>query len=65
MSSMTLFVSKICEGVAHILFEIFSKNFFGEVLDQYQLLNGRNFKYLQKNGVLKFLERVFHPEEIE
>ena len=65
MSSTTLFVSKLRKGVAPILFEIFSKKFFGEVLDQYQLPNGRNFKYLQKNGVLKFLEWVHHPEEIE
>ena len=32
MSSTTLFVSKLSEGVALILFEIFSKKNFGEVL---------------------------------
>ena len=65
MSATSLFASKLCEGLAPILFEILSKKFFGEVLDPYQLSNGRNFKYLQKNGVLKFLEQVTHPEEIE
>ena len=65
MSATPLFVSKLRKGLAAILFEIFSKNFFGEVLDPYQLPNGRNFKYFQKNGVLKFLERVQYPEEIK
>ncbi len=65
MSATPLFVSKLCEGLAPILFEILSKKFLGEVLDPYQLPNYRNFKYLQKNDVLKFLERVHHPEEIE
>ena len=31
----------------------FEKN-FGEVLDLYQLPIGRNFEYLEKNGVLQF-----------
>ena len=65
MSATPLFVSKLHKGLAAILFKIFPKKIFGEVLDPYQLPNGRNFKYLQKNGVLKFFERVQYPEEIE
>ena len=37
------------------------KNFFGEVLDPFELPTGRNLKYLQKNGVLEFLEQVICP----
>ena len=47
--------------LATIFVEIFSKKNFGEVLDLYQLTHGRNFEYLEKNGVLKFLEQVFYP----
>ena len=65
MFATPLFVSKLREGLAPTLFEIFSKKIFGEVLNPYQLPNGRNFKYLQTNGVLKFFERVQYPEEIE
>ena len=39
----------------------FQKIFFGEVLDLYQLPHERNFEYLEKNGVLKFLEQAFRP----
>ena len=53
-SATPLFVFKLWERLAPIRFEILQKKFFGEVLDQYQLPNDRNFKYLQKNGVLKF-----------
>ena len=49
MSATPLFVSKLRKGIAPILFEIFSKKkIFGEVLDPYQLPNGRNFKNLEK-----------------
>ena len=44
-----------------IFVEMFSKKNFGEVLDLYQLPHGKKFEYLAKNGVLKVLERVFHP----
>ena len=33
----------------------------GEVLDPFELPHGRIFWYLEKNGVLKFFERVFRP----
>ena len=39
----------------------FQKKNFGEVLDLYQLPHERNFEYLEKNGIMKFLERVFRP----
>ena len=65
MPATPRYVSKLCKGKAPIPFEIFPKKIFGEVLDPYQLPNGRNFKYLQKNGILKFFEQVQYPEEIE
>ena len=52
---------KLPTPLATIFVEIFKKIFSGEVLDLYQLPHGRNFEYLEKNGVLKFLERVFRP----
>jgi hypothetical protein len=45
-----------------IFFELHLQKKFGEVLDPYQLLIGRKFKYLLKNGILKFLERGINPE---
>ena len=39
----------------------FEKN-FGEVLDLYQLPIERNFEYLEKNGVLQFLDRLEGPD---
>ena len=54
-------VPKLPTPLATIFVEIFSKKIFGEVLEQYQPPHWRNFEYLEKNGVLKFLERVFRP----
>ena len=42
-------------GLAALVFEIFSKEFFGEVPDPFELPTGRNLKYLQINGLLKIL----------
>ena len=33
----------------------------GVVLDLIELLPGRNLRYLEKNGVLKFFERLHRP----
>ena len=52
---------KLPTPLTTIFVEIFTKKCFGEVLDLYQLPHGRNFEYLEKNGILKFLERVFCP----
>ena len=41
----------------HLLEFFFEKN-FGEVLDLYQLAIGRNFEYLEKNGVFKFFKSL-------
>ena len=41
----------------------FEKN-FGVVLDLFELPHERTFWYLEKNGVLKFLEQVRHPEPV-
>ena len=54
-------VQKLPTPLATIFVEILKKIFFGEVLDLYQLPHERNFEYLEKNGVLKFLERAFRP----
>ena len=37
--------------------------FFGEVLDLYQLPIERNFEYLEKNGVLQFLDQLAGPDD--
>ena len=41
----------------HLLEFFFEKN-FGEVLDLYQLVIGRNFEYLEQNGVFKFFKSL-------
>ena len=61
MSAAPPRVPKLPTPLATIFVEILEKNFFGEVLDLYQLPHGRNFEYLEKNSVLKFLKRVFRP----
>ena len=43
------------------LLRYLKKKKVGEVLDPFEYPHGRNFKYLQKNGVLKFFERVLRP----
>ena len=40
------------------------ENFFSEVLDPFELPHRRNFRYLEKNGVMIFFERVFCPEPV-
>ena len=50
--------------LATVFVEIFKKEKTGEVLDIYKSPHGRNFQYLQKNGVLKFFERVQNPEPV-
>ena len=40
----------------------FEKN-FGEVIDLLQLPIGRNFEYLEKNGVLQFFIRLAGPDD--
>ena len=52
---------KLPTPLTTIFVEMIVQKKFGEVLDPFQLSNGRNFQYLEKNGVLKFFERVFHP----
>ena len=44
--------------LATIFIGIFFKKNFGEVLDLYQLPIGRNFEYLEKNGVFKFFKSL-------
>ena len=38
--------------------EFFFEKNFGEVLDLFQLPIGRNFEYLEKNGVFKFFKSL-------
>ena len=46
MSATPLFVSKLWEGLATIFIELHLQKKVGEVLDPYQLPNGRKLKYL-------------------
>ena len=48
LPAVTVFVEKIRKKI-------------GEGLDLYELPHGRNFGYLERNGVLKFFEQLFHP----
>ena len=45
------------------MLEFFFEKKFGEVLDLYQLPIGRNFEYLEKNGVLQFFIRLAGPDD--
>ena len=45
------------------MLKFFFEKFFGEVLDLYQLPIERNFEYLEKNGVLQFLDRLAGPDD--
>ena len=65
MSAMPLFVSKLWERLAPVLFEISQKKFFWWGSRPIWVTQGKEFQISVKNGVLKFFERVQYPEEIE
>ena len=50
-------------ALATVFVGIFFEKIFGEVLDLYQLPIGRNFEYLEKNGVLQFFIRLAGPDD--
>ena len=52
------FLPKFWTALATIIVGFFFEKNFGEVLDQYQLPIGRNFEYLEKNGVFKFFKSL-------
>ena len=52
---------KLKMGVAVFFLKFFQKKNFGEVPDPFVLPTRRNLNYLEKNGILKFFERVICP----
>ena len=57
-------MQKLWTPLATIIVETKFWKKFGVVLDPFELPHERNFLYLEKNGVLKILERVHHPEPV-
>ena len=57
-------MQKLWTPLATVFVEKKFEKKFGEVLDIFELPHGRNFWYLEKNGVLKFFERLHHPEPV-
>ena len=55
---------KLLTPLATIFVEIFKKENNLGGFRPVQSLKGRKFKYLEKNGVLKFFEQVNHPESV-
>ena len=57
-------MQKFCTPLGTLFVEKkFEKN-FGVVLHPFELPHERNFWYFEKNGVLKFFERVWNPEPV-
>ena len=57
-------MQKLWTRLATIFVEKYFEKNFGVVLDLFQLHHERIFWYLEKNGVLKFLEQVHHREQM-
>ena len=54
-------VQKLCTPLATILVEKNFEKIFGVVNESFELPNKRNFRYLEKNCILKFFGRVRNP----